>query len=94
VDKGPFEFPLDFLAMVVGIVTGMERPSSRKLRETLKRHGYILSSSQGAAILELLREAGVIGAAEGEREGAPVLLRDPAAASLLLQELLERRKQK
>jgi len=88
-----WEFPLDFLATAVGIVVGMERTSSRKLREALKRHGYVLSSVQGAAVLDLLRQAGVIGVAEEEREGAAVLLHDPAAAGVLVQELIAKRKE-
>lgn len=88
------DLPLDFLATVVGIVSGQERTSSRKLREALKRHGYMLSSAQGAAVLELLRQAGVIGTAEGEREGAPVIIADPAAAGVLVQELIAQRQRK
>lgn len=91
---GEWEFPLDFLATAVGIVTGTERISSRKLREALKRHGYMLSSVQGSAVLDLLRQAGVIGSAEGEREGAPVFLHDPAAAGVLVQELVAKQKQR
>jgi hypothetical protein len=87
------DYSLDFLATVVGIVSGQERTSSRKLREALKRHGYMLSSAQGAAVLDLLRQAGVIGIAAGEREGAPVLMQDPAAAGVQVQELLAQRKQ-
>lgn len=88
------DFRLDFVATVVGIVSGQKRTSSRKLRGALKRHGYRLSSAQGAAVLELLRQAGVIGPAEGDRAGAPVLIADPAAASVRVQELLAQRKQK
>ena len=91
---GEWAWPLDFLATAVGIVTGTERISSRKLREALKRHGYMLSSAQGAEVMDLLRQAGVVGGAEGEREGAPVLLRDPAAAGVLVQELVAKQKQR